>query len=263
MSIPYVKMDLAGLAGSVLKLAIIIVLALVAIKLVRRVIIRSLNKRSGNKRTDTLKSILISISKYTILFIAAVTILKTVFHIDATTIVAAAGIGGLAIGFGAQNLVRDVITGMFILIEEQYQVGDRVTINGFSGEVVEIGFRTTKLKNESNDFYMVSNGDVKSVVNHSKEPDGMMLDLCLPYEAIDSAKKIVGETGERLKREYSYFLEAPAAVGVVSKDLNGYYLRIKAVVEDGMRKEALVLMQQEILDAFAQNSIHPVIIKEA
>ena len=156
-----------------LKLLLIIAVSFIIIKIGKGFIGRVFDKKSDKirideQRTKTVRTIFESVYKYVIVFIAFVTILKSIFNIDATTIIATAGVGGIAIGFGAQNLVKDVITGTFILIEDQYKMGDIVTIGTFKGEVVEIGLRSTKLQNEAGDVFMIPNGQIITVINHSK-----------------------------------------------------------------------------------------------
>ena len=261
MVIPYLNLDIGALVWPTVNFVLIIVLAVVCIRLSKRLIAKSFSMRSDDKRANTVKSILTSITKYVIIFVAFVTILKTVFHIDATTIIAAAGIGGVAVGFGAQNLVRDVITGLFILIENQYQVGDRVTINGFTGEVVEIGFRVTKLKNDCNDYLMVSNGDIKAVVNHSKEPDGLIVEICVPFEDIDKAKTAITVAGDRLRNENEFVLKGPAVREISSKDENGYYLSVFTLVDDTRRIEAQRIVKEGLIEALSAAEVNPIIIR--
>ena len=105
------------------------------------------------KKADTLISISKSIFRYVMYFISIVTILK-IFGIPTESIIATAGIGGLAIGFGAQHLVSDIISGFFILFEEQFSVGDYVTTSGVSGIVEELGLRVSKIRDFSGDLHI-------------------------------------------------------------------------------------------------------------
>ena len=88
--------------------------------------------------------------------------------VDIRPILAGAGIIGLAVGFGAQSLVKDFVSGLFILIENQYDVGDTVKIGTFEGEVLQISMRSTSLKDADNNVYYISNGAIKDVVNKSQ-----------------------------------------------------------------------------------------------
>ena len=104
------------------------------------------NRISANKaRNITLKGLTQSVLKYVVYFIAILMILAEM-GVDTTSVIATAGIGGLAIGFGAQSLVKDVITGFFIIFEDQYGVGDFIEVEGTSGTVEEIGLRITKIR---------------------------------------------------------------------------------------------------------------------
>jgi small-conductance mechanosensitive channel len=126
-------------------LIIFLIFKFIIPKLVKRLITRRMAEEEEieiDKRTTTLSSILVNVVGIVIAVIAIITILPE-FGINIATLIAALGIGGLAIAFAAQNLVRDFITGFFILFEDQYRIGDVVTIAGISGLVDEIGLRRT------------------------------------------------------------------------------------------------------------------------
>src|SRR5690606_26350687 len=108
-----------------------------------------------------------NILAYFLLFIF-VGFVFSIFHFDITTLLAGAGIVGLAIGFGAQGLVSDVVTGFFILLEQQIDVGDYVTVAGKDGVVEEVGLRTTKLRGFDGTLHFVPNREITNVSNHSR-----------------------------------------------------------------------------------------------
>jgi moderate conductance mechanosensitive channel len=115
-------------------------------------------------REQTLIKLCENIVYYVIYFIAIVTILG-LFGIELGPILASAGVLGLAIGFGAQGLVKDVVTGFFILFENQYGVGDRVRMNGVEGTVEELGLRTTTIKGDNGEYFYLSNSSITQVAN--------------------------------------------------------------------------------------------------
>ena len=115
------------------------------------------------KRAETLGHIIISIGDIVIYAIILFTILS-LFNIDIRPILAGAGIIGLAIGFGAQSLVKDFVSGLFILIENQYGIGDKVKIGSSEGKVIRITMRSTVLKDEEGKIYYISNGSIKDVI---------------------------------------------------------------------------------------------------
>ena len=141
-------------------------------KIVKRAIKISLGGEQENqgqfkKRAKTLSSILIATGNV-IIYIIILLMTLNLFGINIAPILAGAGIIGLAIGFGAQSLVKDFVSGLFILLENQYSVGDKVGIGNFEGEVLKITMRSTVLRNEEGKTFYISNGLIKDVINFSQ-----------------------------------------------------------------------------------------------
>ncbi|MCK5475329.1 MAG: mechanosensitive ion channel [Candidatus Pacebacteria bacterium] len=119
------------------------------------------------KRMETLGHVIISIGNiiiYTMILFAVLNL----FGIDTRPILAGAGVIGLAIGFGAQSLVKDFVSGLFILVENQYGIGDEVKIGDSVGSVIKITMRSTVLKDEDGKIYYIANGSIKNVINMSQ-----------------------------------------------------------------------------------------------
>jgi small-conductance mechanosensitive channel len=174
-----------------LRIAIIIVVAIILFfifkflipSIVRRFIARRMageEEAEINKRTSTLSSILVSITGIIIAILAILTILPE-FGVNIATLIAGLGVGGLAIAFAAQNLVRDFITGFFILLEDQYRVGDVVTVAGIAGGVEEIGLRRTVLRDLDGIVHSVPNGKVEISSNMTKKFSRVNLDISVGY----------------------------------------------------------------------------------
>lgn len=119
------------------------------------------------QRAETLGHIIITTGSIVIYTIILLMILS-LFGIDIRPILAGAGVIGLAIGFGAQSLVKDFVSGLFILVENQYGIGDKVKISSFEGKVIRITMRSTVLKNDEGQTYYISNGLIKDVTNLSQ-----------------------------------------------------------------------------------------------
>lgn len=165
------------LLGSMLE--VILVLAFYA---VMSLVIRSLTSRlkkpvsqitdpARAQRLFTLSSLIRSAFQYVLTIITAIMLLRA-FGIDVVPLITAAGVAGLAIGFGAQKLVRDVINGFFILLENQFAVGERVSIGVVNGTVIEMGLRITRIRGDDGQLYILSNGDINQICNHSRpQPD--------------------------------------------------------------------------------------------
>jgi len=120
------------------------------------------------KRAETLSHIIVSIGNVFIYAIILFMILN-LFGVDIRPILAGVGVIGLAIGFGAQSLVKDFVSGLFILVENQYSIGDKVKIGSLEGNVIRITMRSTVLKDEEGKIYYISNGSIKNVINMTQQ----------------------------------------------------------------------------------------------
>jgi len=175
-------------------------------RLKKLVIRRALKKEeSGNseieKRANTLIGILNSVLK-TIIWLIATMILLSKFGVDIAPILASAGILGLAVGFGAQELVRDVISGFFILLEDQVRTGDVAIINGTPGLVEEIALRTITLRDLAGVVHIFQNGKINSLSNMTKEWSAIVLEIGVAYkEDVDKVSKIMEEVSEALRND--------------------------------------------------------------
>ncbi len=175
-------------------------------------------------RIRTLGNLIRSIVEYTVLIIAILMALRAV-GIDITPLLATAGVAGLAVGFGAQRLVRDVISGFFLLAENQFAVGEVVTIGAITGVVEEVGMRTTHLRDEQGRMVIIANGDVSLVINHSRIGGvKISVDVRVAPSADLSALRDVLE-----KTAVEAGLETPL-VGVAAFDANAVTLRLTGIV---------------------------------
>jgi len=132
-----------------------------------------------------------------------------------TSILAVAGIGSLAIGFGAQNLVKDVISGFFIIFEDQFGVGDYITINNFSGLVEEVGLRISKIRDFSGDLHIIPNGEIKTVTNHTRGSMRALVNVGIPYEEdVDRIINVLTQICEDIKKSRNDVIEGPTVLGI-------------------------------------------------
>jgi len=162
---------------AMLQIVLIIVLFVIARAVVFKLVERAMKaiiakEENGGKpeavlRARTLAGLLRSVCVYILFFIIGVMILRAL-GVDPVPLLTTAGVLGLAVGFGAQKLVKDVISGFFILLENQYAVGEKVTICSITGVVEEIGMRTTRIRDEEDNLAIIANGDVTRVINHSR-----------------------------------------------------------------------------------------------
>ena len=166
-----------------------------------------------------------SVLKYTVYIIGIGCML---YDILAKIPVALASAGGFAIGLGAQSLVKDLIYGFFVLFEDQYGVGDHVTIGQFSGIVESIGIRTTILRDFTGDLHLVPNGSVLEVTNHSRGDIRFIVDVEIAYEEnIDEAIEVIKRISTSFKEKHQDKLRGEIEVlGVLSLNASGVTIRV-------------------------------------
>ena len=153
---------------------------------------KKFNIKSNEKRSETLHNLVKSAVRYTIYFIAFFQVLS-ILGVNTTSIVASAGIASVAIGFGAQSLVKDIISGFFIILEGQFDVGDNVKIYNQAafiagGYVMSLGLRSTKIRSKDGEVYFIPNGTINQVVNYSLMYNLALVEL--PIKIDDSIEKI-------------------------------------------------------------------------
>ncbi len=175
------------------------------------------NEFEAEKRIKTLIGILRGIFKIVIWLIVIFMLLKRI-GLDITPVLAGAGILGLAIGFGAQELVRDFISGFFILLENQIRAGDVAIINGTGGLVEKIELRTTTLRDFSGVVHVFQNGKINTISNMTKEWSAMVLDMGVAYkEDPDKVMDIMTEVGNEMQNDEVFgpkILEPIEMIGV-------------------------------------------------
>lgn len=224
----------ASIAEGILQIFLIIILALTIVKVVRSLVDRLFKNRQRGplrltaRRENTLKKLIKNVVAYIIYFIAIVMILG-VINIDIGPLIAGAGVVGLAIGFGAQNLVRDIISGFFIIFEDQFSVGDYVATSGIEGTVEEIGLRTTQILSWTGEMNILPNGNITQVTNYSTHNGLSIVDINIPYESsVEEAEALILEVAETLPDKYDFILGVPEIIGVQSLDVSHFVIRIIA-----------------------------------
>lgn len=137
--------------------------------------------RPKRHRTRTMVALIKNITRYAVILIAICVVL-TMLNVDIVTILSGLGIVALIVGFGAESLIADVVTGMFILIDNQYNIGDIIEINGFRGTVTDISVRTTVITDLGGNVKIVNNSDMKNILNRSDNASKAVTEFPIPYE---------------------------------------------------------------------------------
>lgn len=250
-----------NLLGKFIKIAALFILINIIIAVVGKVIDRTLKDKrlkqiySSNSRANTLGQILNKVIKYTLYFIWVIMSLE-MFDVNTSSILATAGIGGLAIGFGAQSLVKDIITGFFILFEDQYSVGDHIKIDGFEGNVEELGLRVTKIRAFNGELHIIPNGIIQSVTNATRGAMRALVEIGIAYEEnIDRAIAVLGEVCTELKNENEGIIDGPTVLGVSKLSEYSVNITIVAKTKPGEQWSVERLMRKKIVERFEREKI--------
>lgn len=215
------------------------------------------SKRADERKLNTLLTVFKSLWRYLIWFFAAAAVIDRLgLGITAGSILATAGIGGLAIGFGAQNLVKDVISGCFLLFENQIAVGDYVTLMDKTGTIEEIQLRITKVRSFTGELHIIPNGQISVVTNLSRGTNTALVDVPIEYEQnISQAIDIIESTVREYAAASELLAGDPQVVGPLSFDSSAIMLRVICPCKTMQHFTVALQLRRAILDAFNANQI--------
>lgn len=209
-------------------------------------------------RAETLASVLRSISSFAVWTIAGITILGEL-GINLGPLVAGAGVAGVALGFGAQSLVRDFLAGLFILIEDQYGVGDIIDVGPASGTVEAVSLRSTRLRDVEGTVWHVPNGLIERVGNMSQQWARALLDVAVGYGAdVEEAERIIKEAADTVWRDPQWagqVLEEPEVWGVENLGPEGLAIRLVVKTQPAEQFQILRELRARIKDALEEAGI--------
>jgi small conductance mechanosensitive channel len=228
---------------------------------------RDQDQGEREKRTETLVHIFETTGKVFIIIIAIFMVIKEL-GMDITPLLTGAGIAGLALGFGAQSLVKDFLSGFFILIENQFRVGDVIKIGGFSGVVERISLRTVVLRDLEGNIHVIPNGEVKAVTNMSYEWSRAVVDVGVSYrENTDRVIEILEGVGKAMMEDDKFkeiILERPTVLGIDA--FNESQMHLKMLIKTAPLKQWDIgrELRKRIKQAFDKEGIeipfpHPVV----
>ena len=223
--------------------------------LVTRAYARKLHKKDLEKRRNTLKGLFANIWRVLVVLMATISFARLFFTIEQLTpIFASAGIVGVAIGFGAQSLVRDFLSGLFIVSENQYRVGDVIEIDGFGGTVERIGGRSTVLRDVEGNVHYFPNGMIQHVINKTMDYSVARIKIAVVPDAnIDKAARLINKIGEELASETEWqpkIMEAPRYVMLGDISAVSVELIVSGKVQPSDQWSVSAELRRRILDAF-------------
>ena len=220
------------IAGAVLIIGLLLLKLgkIIIAKLAKR---RSKSSRVNPQRSETFRSIITSVFSYIMFFILATVILR-LFGVDVTSLLAAVGVVGIALAFGAQTLVKDLLSGLFIWGEGSIAVGDLVSINGLDGTVEAITIRTTSIRNYNGNVYCIPNGDIRTIANMSRGFKRAIVNVPCPYE--ENQERLVAMVKEEMEtaaKEVDGINAVPDVMSIVAFDKNSVRLQVAVVCPIG------------------------------
>jgi small conductance mechanosensitive channel len=209
-----------------------------------------------SSRLVTLRGLCKSVVGYTLLFLFGVLLFKAV-GFDVLPFVTTAGVIGLAIGFGSQKLVKDVISGFFIIVDNLFVVGETITACGVTGEVQELGMRVTRLHDVSGRVHQLANGDIGTITNHSRYPVEDFVDVSVAAGAdlAEASRAIETAGAELFAAEGGPLQAAPRVIGITAFTAASTTLRISVVAAPRSLAQAQIDVRTAMRAALLKSGI--------
>lgn len=234
-----------------------IIIAVAFIQVVGGVFIVVLNLfKNKSGRIGTMSTVLTSIVKYSMRIIGFCWVL-TIIGVNVSTIFASIGILALIIGFGAESLVADIVTGVFVLFENEYNIGDIIEVDGFRGTVTEIGIRTVSVQDSGGNIKIINNSNLKNIINRSNQKSTAVCDIGVAYETdleeFDKlAIKIIDEITDRNPETFKSGIKY---LGVQELGDFSITLRFVAEAEENKVFATRRLLNKELKTAFDRHNV--------
>jgi small conductance mechanosensitive channel len=245
----------AGFLVTIIAVILWIVVGVLVNSIVKRSIKRFLKKKDYESRTTTIGKLITSIARYTVWFIIVLTVLGE-FNVNIAPILASAGVLGLAIGFGAQTIVKDFISGFFIIFDKVFNVGDLVEIQGFTGNIKALGLRVTVIQNWKGDVKTVSNGDISSVINYSKNNSTAVVEFGVAYETdLQKLNEIMQSFVKVEYDKYPDIVEEPKFLGVIALADSSINMRLIAKTLTLKHYQIERDLRKDLVEYFKENGI--------
>jgi len=207
----------------------------------------------ASKRGETVSKALVSIFRFIIWFIVALIVLDG-FNVNIAPILASAGVVGVAVAFGTQAIVKDFVSGIFIIMENTFSIGELVQISGFTGIVKEVGIRTTKIEDWKGDYFIVNNGSVGNVINYSRDYSIAVVDMTLGFDIDYSVfETAINEFLKQYDNTNPAIVDLPVYLGMVESGSNFMKVRITAKCRPTEHFGVERLLRQQLFTLFQQH----------
>lgn len=214
-------------------------------------------KKEINKKQKTIYSLTINIVKYFIIIVAFLMILD-VFGVDTKTLVASLGVLGLVVGLALQDILKDFISGLFIIFENQYCLGDTIAVGDFKGEVISLGLKTTRIRGYTGEVKILSNRNISEVINYSQMSSLAIVDIGVSYdEDYDYVERVMKDLLLKLNKEKSIpnLLGNIELLGINKLDDSSVIIRVVVETKSGENFSVERLLRKEIKKCFDKENI--------
>lgn len=239
---------------TIINIVIYILIGYILYRLIKGILIKSL-KINKKKRQQTITKLMISIIKIVIVTIEVILILS-LFGVNVTSLLAGVGIASVVIGLALQDIMKDVLAGAFIIFDDQFDVDDLVEINGFTGTVISVGIKTTKLKNYEGKIRIISNRNISEVTNYSKANSFAIVDIPVSYEEnLEHVEKIISKIATRINKEVENLVSEVQILGIDALASSSINYRIMVEVKPTMHYAARRIMHKIIKEEFDKANI--------
>lgn len=234
-------------------------------KLIRHIFSIKKYPNQNEKRTKTVQNLLENIMRYTIIFLVILSIL-TVFGIDIQAILAGLGIVGLVLGLALQDIIKDFLSGISIILENQYAIGDTIEVNGFMGEVIFLGLRTTRIQHFTGKVKILSNRNINEVINYNVANSLAIVDVGINYESKEEkVEAVLQKVAEQLTNSLPKIKGPVKVLGIneLGNSAVTYRLTVETVpmehytIQREMRKQIKIALDQaKIKIPYPQIEVH-------
>lgn len=208
-----------------------------------------------SKRGKTAVQLIDSFIKYLTAIIVVVVLVLLVFGVDPLALFASIGILGLVIGLSAQSLISDIISGLFIVFEGEYEVGDYIVIEGFRGKVVSIGLRTTQMVDVGGNNKIINNSEIRTLINLSYADSLFYIDVKIKHEDFERAESAIIDSLDKWKEEFPQFTDGPKYIGVSDFTDFGPQLKIIGRCKEDVRFQSERDLRRAIKVLFDEHKI--------
>ncbi len=252
--------EIAEIITVLIKCIISIIVGIILYRFIRGFIIKVFrgsrtSSKYKKKKIQTVQSMLINLVKYVLYIFVALYILS-VFGVNVSGIIAGLGVGAALIGLAFQDTAKDIIAGVSLIADDEFEIGDTIQIGDFMGEVIFIGLKSTKIRNFKGETLIVSNRSIDKVINYNLHSSLAIVDVSVAYESdLDKVEKTLNKLAKKLNKKLDYLKGDVEILGIDNLDENAIVYRVTVLVESMKHFEVQRTLRKEIIDAFKKAEI--------